>query len=414
MKRRSLSIIAILFLTLWAAPEARGQWVRMNGPSGGAINCLIANGMTLLAGTQDSGIFRSMDNGTTWSKVNIGLSGTPRAVLFFTKINSGLATVLAGDRAYLSKSNGESWDTLTKNFNSTEFTGLTSFDNTLLLSGGTSSHRVGGWIYRSTDAGASWSTVFGLGTCPRSLALVGKNVYAGRESDILISTDKGLTWAPSDSGLTTYMYNSVIGGHDSAIFLSTWQAGVNLPMFWSKDAGETWVGVESFVAFPAYALINDGANMFAGTGDGVTFLRAGSTSWVDMNQGIRNISVQSLCLNNGYLFAGTDSSGVWRRPLSDFGQASISPVKTAKSSFTNYPNPFSNQTTVNFTSTESGVAQISIVNLLGAEVAKLYSGELGAGEHSFSWDANGMSAGMYICVVRRNGGVEQVPVMLLR
>jgi hypothetical protein len=90
------------------------------------------------------------------------------------------------------------------------------------------------------------------------------------------------------------------------------------------------------------------------------------------------------------------------------------PIEPATTSFATYPNPFTNRTTINITLPESSVAEISIVNLLGKEVAKLFSGELAVGQHAFTWDANGVPAGMYQCVVRRGEGLEQLPILLLR
>ena len=78
------------------------------------------------------------------------------------------------------------------------------------------------------------------------------------------------------------------------------------------------------------------------------------------------------------------------------------------------PNPLSSSTTLNLSSTESASAQITIHNLLGTEVARLFSGELGAGEHSFTWDAHGIPPGMYECVVRMGGSVQHVPIILER
>ena len=62
----------------------------------------------------------------------------------------------------------------------------------------------------------------------------------------------------------------------------------------------------------------------------------------------------------------------------------------------------------------SGYADVSIVNLLGMQLAHLFSGEVGAGEHSFTWDAAKMTAprGMYECLVRMNGQVETLPVVV--
>ena len=53
-----------------------------------------------------------------------------------------------------------------------------------------------------------------------------------------------------------------------------------------------------------------------------------------------------------------------------------------------------------------------IVNMLGVEVARLFSGELGAGEHSFLWgNPMELTDGVYECLVRMNGQVETVPVV---
>ncbi len=55
------------------------------------------------------------------------------------------------------------------------------------------------------------------------------------------------------------------------------------------------------------------------------------------------------------------------------------------------------------------------MNLLGVEVARLFSGTLEAGEHSFVWSKPAaMPDGMYECLVRMNGGVERVGMMVLR
>ena len=62
------------------------------------------------------------------------------------------------------------------------------------------------------------------------------------------------------------------------------------------------------------------------------------------------------------------------------------------------------------------------MNLLGEQVAHIFSGELDAGPHNFTWNCRGaLSAaadapmdGMYVCLVGMNGRVETLPVVLLR
>jgi len=80
-----------------------------------------------------------------------------------------------------------------------------------------------------------------------------------------------------------------------------------------------------------------------------------------------------------------------------------------------YPNPFSQSTEITFTTEATGYADVTVVDLLGAEVAHLYSGTLGAGEHSFMWsNPTGLPDGTYECLVHVNGRVETLPLVLAR
>jgi hypothetical protein len=81
---------------------------------------------------------------------------------------------------------------------------------------------------------------------------------------------------------------------------------------------------------------------------------------------------------------------------------------------TSYPNPFTQSTTITLTTPTSGVAELLVANLLGEEVAHLYDGELGAGEHSFTWNASGFPPGTYWGLVRMNGLTQELPMVLSR
>ena len=61
-----------------------------------------------------------------------------------------------------------------------------------------------------------------------------------------------------------------------------------------------------------------------------------------------------------------------------------------------------------------GYADISIVNLLGEQVARIFSGELDAGHpHNFTFSGKGLPDGIYECLIRMNGQVEKQAVVLL-
>ena len=83
-------------------------------------------------------------------------------------------------------------------------------------------------------------------------------------------------------------------------------------------------------------------------------------------------------------------------------------------SLESYPNPFTSSTSIRFNSQESGYALVTVTNILGREVARLFAGELAPGEHTLKWDAREMVAGKYFCNMRFKDRTEIVPIMLLR
>lgn len=73
-------------------------------------------------------------------------------------------------------------------------------------------------------------------------------------------------------------------------------------------------------------------------------------------------------------------------------------LQAAPASFTldqNFPNPFNPATTLSFTLPAAGRARLSIVSLLGEEVATVVDSHLSAGPHTYTWVSGGLSTGVY-------------------
>lgn len=65
----------------------------------------------------------------------------------------------------------------------------------------------------------------------------------------------------------------------------------------------------------------------------------------------------------------------------------------------NYPNPFNPTTMLSFAMPESGHVTLKVYNLLGQEVVTLVNEIRDAGQHSVSFNANDLSAGVYLYVM---------------
>ena len=89
---------------------AGGQnfWAQTNGPQGGDGIALATNSSGhIFVGTHRVGIFRSTDNGETWTGINNGLIATNVRALAISTVDHIFAGTFSG--AFRSTDNGDSW-----------------------------------------------------------------------------------------------------------------------------------------------------------------------------------------------------------------------------------------------------------------------------------------------------------------
>ena len=80
----------------------------------------------------------------------------------------------------------------------------------------------------------------------------------------------------------------------------------------------------------------------------------------------------------------------------------------------NFPNPFKDQTTIEFNILQSGFIILSIVDFTGKEIQSLVSKQLPAGTHQFDWNAKILPAGIYFLRLETNGIFETRKLLLMR
>lgn len=80
----------------------------------------------------------------------------------------------------------------------------------------------------------------------------------------------------------------------------------------------------------------------------------------------------------------------------------------------NYPNPFNPTTTIEYSLSQSGNVSLTVYNLIGEEVALLYSGNMPAGNHKVIWDASSLASGLYIYRLQAGEIVRTKKMLLLK
>src|SRR5690554_996651 len=65
----------------------------------------------------------------------------------------------------------------------------------------------------------------------------------------------------------------------------------------------------------------------------------------------------------------------------------------------NYPNPFNPTTKIEFSLASDSKVTLKVFDILGQEVATIVNGDLGAGVHSFNFDASAFNSGVYVYTI---------------
>lgn len=137
----------------------------------------------------------------------------------------------------------------------------------------------GGGVFLSTDNGANWKAVNNGLTkkIVNTLAISGKNIYAGTNDGVFLSNNNGTNWVPVNNGLTNNcdVLTLAISGTD--IFAGTVWDGV----FHTTDNGANWKAInDGFSCLYITCFAVSGTNIFAGTsGGGFYLLNSAGTKW---------------------------------------------------------------------------------------------------------------------------------------
>jgi hypothetical protein len=368
----------------------------------------------LLAGTLGSGIFRSLPGEQGWTQLADGATG-PYVYSFAQSGGSLYAATNFG--VYKTNDVGQSWLNSTSGaLSGSAYAVEASADGTLLAG-------TGFGVYRSSDAGTSWtqsglqnSTVFYLSAAGDG------TVYAGTSKDgVFASTNGGLTW--SLRGLVRNDIQALIANSAGDLF-----AGVYGGVVRSTDQGTTWLSA-NFVSGYAYCLVAPAPQtLFAGTLNGIFRSSDEGATWSPAgDSGLSQSLVLSLAVDpENHLLAGTYRGTVYRsvNAAAPPVVSGVPPLLTLPSSTElsqNYPNPFNPRTEIRF-QIAGGPAYVNlrVFNLSGEEVAVLVDGKKGAGTYTVPWNGGNRPSGVYLCQLRvkplSSGGtyISSKKMLLLR
>ncbi len=405
VRKHFLFGIVILFFGCTACVRAQSlQWVNVIGPPVGAVNCFAVDSTKIYAGTADSGIYVSTNDGISWSMIGGSLDVPSTTALWANSENLIAGTFTDG--LYRSNNLGESWEHISAGDSDYDWT---LFDDSGTIFAGT----LDSGIYRRSDMGESWQqvnngiTFFSI----RAFTAIGGVLLAGAHGGgIFRSTDNGDSWTPSSTGLPEGFIHALTASGTTAFAGTHYDA-----VYRSTDSGVTWVSAGSGIVNPyVTALAVSGNSVFVSTSDGIYQSTNMGDIWVKQVVGIPDTTtVLSLAVNGTTIVAGTSSSGLFQTTLAS-DDVSIQPA-SARISFSVVPNPVSSNSIIHYTLDHSGEVAISIFDPVGREVMEPISGEWqDVGQHEITIDAQSLVAGIYECRLNAGDAVMTSKIAVVR
>jgi photosystem II stability/assembly factor-like uncharacterized protein len=297
----------------------------------GRINAVAvdpANGAIIYAGAPSGGLWRTTDNGQTWSCLTegigstIGISGIeidPRSSPTNRTIYLQTGDEESGDVASIgvlkSTDNGNTWTNMGKPGGTMDKIKLHPTDSKILFLAASNG------IFKSIDAGATWTQKFSnqfddLEFHPTNPSIV----YATGPYTAIRSTNGGETWQ-SMPGIPSGYGETCIGVSPAMpSWVYVYKDGYSSPLFKSVDAGVSFTNLpttQSVSSQSGYCLAFgvspwNAQQLFIG---GVSSYMSsdGGVSWGSLY--LNHVDQHAFEFYNGYLYAGNDG-GVVRKNLS--------------------------------------------------------------------------------------------------
>ncbi len=382
--------IAIILQTSLAQTDF---WVPISAPYNGDVRSMTFthSGVTI-AGTYGGGIWRSTNDGQSWSINNTGIGNY--YIFGLATAPNGNVFAVVGSGLERSSNEGVSWGFVL--VSSSEFRCL-AISKAVQSSGTIFAGSTNG-VTHSTDNGTSWSSFQMFNVAPIIALAVGPTgiVYAASTSyGIYRSTDNGASWEQTSLALGTFV--SLATNPAGNVFAATYAS-----VYRTLDSGSSWqqvvitnVDVKSVAVAPnghVFAALNT-AGVYRSTNNG--------TIWDSINTGLTNRYGALVGVNStGYAYA-VAGGRLFRStgPVTAM-YPSLPSLPASLTLHQNYPNPFNPTTQIRFDLSEASHVALTVFDVLGRNIAELASGFYGPGYHSATWETVGKagepaSSGVY-------------------
>jgi len=255
-----------------------------------------------------SGLYKSIDNGETWQKIQTPFDDFEVYAIYITKDDHIFVGTNHQGRVYRSLDDGQTWENTRNGYTSGECWAFGEDQQGNLFAG---DGEFGG-VFKSIDHGANWSVVAEL--YPFTFAAASNNIiYCGSFLGLFASRDGGESWAQNNF-LANIPVPTILLDENNGIYVGTGYYNNGDGVYYSSDGGVTWtqLGLDDKVVL---SLAFDSlGNLYAGTlSDGLFVTLDRGKTWRQYTNGLYRKQIFRLKLNQkDHIFVGSENEGVFR------------------------------------------------------------------------------------------------------
>lgn len=380
-------IFVISFFVLFVN-VVNAQWQQTSLDSC-AADCITTDGTNIFAGVYIDKLFRSTDGGNTWLQVD---NNRPIYDVICVSIFDSIVFIGTPNGVYASTDNGNSWTSRNNGLPQISPAAYTFAikDSIIFVS------IVHEGIYYTTDYGNTWASFDnGLNTFViHTLTIRDSLIYTGSYgSGVKVSNIYNINWNFVNNNLSD-MYIKSMNSINSTLFAGTNTKGI----FRYNDISNSWDSINN--GLPQYSrvhsIVNYGNDIIICASDLLAFNGSVYLSndngnyWFNIGSGLPSTTINSLALDDNFIYAATSGYGVWKRPLSEINSIESNPLCD---DFIIFPNPTNGYITIK---NISSIKTIEIINMLGVVV---YSDLTTSSGKNVEVDLSYLPKGLYVIKV---------------
>lgn len=265
------------------------------GVMGLMIPSMIAKDNYVYTGTSGLGIYRSTNYGQLYSFAQT--SHTSGSAYGFGLIGDTVFAGFSGSGVFRSTNFGMNW--IKTEMHNIQILSLAKSGSSLFA--GTNNYG----IYYSSNNGANWFYNTMLYKEINTFLNVGTDLYVGTSDGLFYTSNNGLNWSGRNIGGDIL---SIANGNN--MYVSTLEYGI----FRSSNNGNNWVNL-GFADVKTSAILAKDNYVYAGCGlypTGYSGFVYSTNNGNSFHNSSLNHSVKCLLLTGNYIYAGTDSAGIFR------------------------------------------------------------------------------------------------------